>query len=128
MTDNKMSPLPWKYDGDGFDSESAIDFDTDGYTVMTEDCEPICEIDYRADDSEAEANAQYIVEACNNYTALKEQNTRLREAIEGLQSAVNFLRKRMTEDILSKMPELPRGVLDMKMAQAQQALTQEEQK
>lgn len=63
---------PWKYDGDGFDSVAAQDFGTEGYTVMTDDCTPICEVDGVVDDEEAEANARLISAAPDLLEALKE--------------------------------------------------------
>jgi len=64
------TPTPWKYDGDGFDSIAAADFGTDGYTVMSDDCDPVCEICDTGDDSISEANAALIVRACNAHDAL----------------------------------------------------------
>ncbi|HEX3747679.1 MAG TPA: hypothetical protein VHW09_27275 [Bryobacteraceae bacterium] len=70
------TPLPWGYDGDGFDSVAAQLCDTDGYTIFPVDedgiCDgpPVCEIGYCGDDEEAEANAAFIVQACNSHQTL----------------------------------------------------------
>ena len=91
---------PWKYDGDGFDSLAAQDFGTDGYTVMDDECTPICEMIDMGDDEEAEANAAFIVEACNNYERLKKENAELTLALkeyieQGNERAIKTLRKEL---------------------------------
>jgi hypothetical protein len=74
----KHTPLPWGYDGDGFDSVAAQHCNTDGYTVFPVDeggdCDgpSICEITDCGDDTEAEANAAFIVRACNAHYIYKE--------------------------------------------------------
>lgn len=70
---------PWAYDGDGFDSLAAQDFDTDGYTIFSKGpndvipSAPICEICPIGNDEECEANAAFIVRACNNFEELLEE-------------------------------------------------------
>ena len=71
MSNAKHTPGPWKYDGDGFDSCSAADCGTEGYTVMDDDCFPICQIDDRIDDDECEANARLIAAAPELLDALQ---------------------------------------------------------
>lgn len=73
----KFTPGPWKWDGDGFDSVAAEDMDTDGYTVMTEDCIPICEIDY-INEEESKANTHIITASPKMYKALEGTQAMLR--------------------------------------------------
>lgn len=66
------TPTPWKYDGDGFDSIAAQECGTDGYTVMNEECLPICDMVNCFEDDVCQANAAFIVKACNAHDELVE--------------------------------------------------------
>lgn len=73
----KHTPLPWKMDGDGFDSVAARDFGTDGYCIFSVDddgCykDGICDLLNIVDDAESQANAEFIIRACNSHYELLE--------------------------------------------------------
>ncbi len=66
----------WGYDGDGFDSVAAEDFDTDGYCVFTKDADgnitdQICELSPVGDDQVEQASAQLIAAAPDLLQACK---------------------------------------------------------
>lgn len=97
MTNAKPTQGPCKYDGDGFDSVAAQDCGTDGYTVMDDDCFPICQIDDRINDGEAEANAEFITEAFNvlhetglTPRQLQQQRNELLEALNWIAGVANI--------------------------------------
>lgn len=71
MTDNNISPLPWRV----YHSY---------YTPHGEDIVDICgeTRDHTVVENIDKELAEYIVEACNNYAALKEQNTKVWEMLE----------------------------------------------
>jgi uncharacterized OB-fold protein len=87
-TQRKHTPLPWGYDGDGFDSVVAQLCDTDGYTIFPVDedgtaCGHIAEMSEVEGDEEAKANAAFIVHACNNHYKLLEALQTLADATAG---------------------------------------------
>ena len=86
------TPLPWGYDGDGFDSISAQHCGTDGYTIFPLDEDGvadghIAELSECHGDEEAEANAAFIVESCNNHYKLKAQVAEFSKGVEMMISA-----------------------------------------
>ena len=63
---NKHSPLPWKVLSSIF-----------GTLIHTQDMTAVCDKLFNED-------AEFIVEACNNYEALQQENKKLKEALKDL--------------------------------------------
>lgn len=95
---------PWHYDGDGFDSEAAKDFDTDGYIVMSMHPEdmysPICEVCEHISSEEAEANARLIAAAPD-----------LLEACELLLAVINHPSLQVSDSNLNKKRRIAMGAI-----------------
>lgn len=90
MSEIKHTPLPWikrqLHDDGDFFLESPKDQIGKPYG------QEILGDDYFSDLSK-EADCDFVLEACNNYYKLKEQNEKLKEALEKIQNPVLYLQK-----------------------------------
>lgn len=115
----KHTPLPWKYDGDGFDSLAAQDCGTDGYTVMGDDCYPICDMIDMGDDDQAEANAALIVKAVNSYDEIL-------KALKALHSTAIMYRENVNRKMTGRPSNEAINMLSAHLLMADRAIKKDE--
>ena len=84
------TPTPLKYDGVGLGSLAVQDCGTDGYTVIDEECNPICDMIDIGGDQEAEAHAALIVKAVNEYDRLIGESGRLKADSSALEETRKY--------------------------------------
>lgn len=88
MSEIKHTPLPWRM---------SFEEDEKKWYILTSAGSEICQIARKVTEVKGDEmhnptsqNADLIVEACNNYYKLKEQNEKLKEALIGIKSHIDF--------------------------------------
>lgn len=102
MSEIKHTPLPWVadirtgcaaiYPENRSDDSNGLNRHQDR-NILYSDKGSAFNGDHFIMDEETKGNVTFIVEACNNYYKLKEQNEKLKEALEKIQNPVLYLQK-----------------------------------
>lgn len=91
----KHTPTPWGFDGDGFDSVSSADFDSDGYCIfpIDKDGNPtghICDLSEQDSEEQSRETAAFIVRAANNFEVLLDALAKAQKSLETISDALLF--------------------------------------
>ena len=92
MSEIKHIPLPYKPSYHGQICIGVQNGDFYGQMICNTIL-PETDDEYEKQKVEIEGTAEFIAEACNNYYKLKEQNDKLKEALEKIQNPVMYLQK-----------------------------------